>query len=73
MTRKEYLVKEQEILSKIPKEFHSYFSYAAWERGRAYGYEDVFIELSNMVDDDLVKAISDYRNNIQLMMIKLNC
>lgn len=50
MTADEYHEKEKKILEYLPKELQSYFSYEAYERGHAYGYEEVLLILRNSVE-----------------------
>lgn len=50
MTAEEYNKREQEILCRIPHEFHSAVSYYAYESGHSAGYEEVLIHLENLAD-----------------------
>jgi hypothetical protein len=50
MTAEEHNEQEAAILSSLPVEFHSALSYAAYERGHAYGYDECLIILREMVD-----------------------
>jgi len=56
MTAEEYAVAEKEELdnANIPQEFRSAISHLAWERGHAYGYNEVEIHLF-----DLISALQD--------------
>jgi len=64
LTPEEFAEKEKEILSKIPKEFHSAVSNLAYEDGHAYGYEEVLIHVQKLVDM-LVKPIADYGSRVR--------
>jgi hypothetical protein len=59
MTANEFATKEKELLSQIPKEFHSAISYLAYDVGHAYGYEEIFIHLQDYVST-LTEPIEKY-------------
>lgn len=59
MTEDEYNLKVEETLADIPEEFHSPFEMMAWERGHSSGYNEVILELQNLVDE-LQGAIHSY-------------
>ena len=56
--------KAEQILSKVPKEFHATLSYMAYERGHAYGDEEIENILQNLVND-LEPAILLYEARIR--------
>lgn len=50
--------RQDEILKEIPEEFHSAVSWHAYDRGHAYGHEEVLIHVQNLVDmlkDPIIK------------------
>lgn len=51
MTAEEFSAKQSELLNRVPFEVRGALSYMAWERGHAYGYNEVLIVLSNLVSD----------------------
>ena len=56
----DYNQKEKEILSVIPKHFHSTLSYMAYERGHSAGEEEVLGCLQGLVGD-LRDVINSYK------------
>jgi len=50
MTLDEYNARQNEILARLPEELHAPISWLAYERGHAYGYQEVLIHLEEMVD-----------------------
>lgn len=50
MKPEEFDAKQHELLKRLPMEFHSSVAYYAWEKGHAYGYEEVLCHLSGLVD-----------------------
>lgn len=63
MTSEEFNAKEQELLQQVPVEFHSALSYYAYDKGHAYGYEEVLIHLGELVDM-LVPCFKEYDNRV---------
>jgi hypothetical protein len=49
MTQEEFDVKAEELLRDIPDEFRSILNYMAYERGHAYGYDEVLNILDELV------------------------
>jgi hypothetical protein len=54
---------EEYIMRDIPKEFHSTLSYMAYDRGHAYGMDEVRLHLKNFVEE-LQKPIEEFRKNL---------
>lgn len=50
MTEQEFAAKQDEILSSIPEAFRGWLSHKAWEDGHAFGYEEVLLLLTDLVD-----------------------
>ncbi len=50
MTGEEFNVARAEMLAKLPKEFRAAVSWDAYDRGHAYGYEEVLIHVRSTVD-----------------------
>ena len=50
MTGEEFNVAEGEVLAKLPEEFRAAVSWDAYERGHAYGYEEVLNNIRATVD-----------------------
>ena len=50
MTGEEFNVAEAEVLAKLPEEFRAAVSWDAYDRGHAYGYEEVLIYVKDIVD-----------------------
>jgi hypothetical protein len=50
MTEDEYNKEHDDLISKLPVEFHGVVSSMAWERGHSAGYEEVIGILSELVD-----------------------
>jgi len=51
MTEEEFNTRQIALLKDIPIEFRPCLSHMAWERGHAYGYEEVTSILSDFVSD----------------------
>ena len=51
MTLDEFDARQNEILARLPLELQAPISWLAYERGHAYGYQEVLIHLQDMVDD----------------------
>ena len=51
-------------LNKLPAEFRSAVSYAAYERGHAYGYEEILSHVRGYVEM-LEEPICKFRDNLQ--------
>lgn len=64
MTNEEFAAKEAELLKRLPVEFRSKVSYAAYERGHSYGMEEVLSYVEGYVDM-LEEPIQDYRIRIR--------
>lgn len=64
MTSEEFNAREAELLQALPQEFHSAVSYHAYERGHAYGHEEVLIHLGELVDM-LAPCINKYTQRLQ--------
>ena len=66
MTDQEYADKEKALFdeSKIPVEFRSALSYLAYERGHAYGLDEIWSELIDLVSG-LQEPIKKYTERIQ--------
>ena len=50
MTGEEFNVAEAEVLANLPEEFRAAVSWDAYERGHAYGYEEVLNNIRATVD-----------------------
>jgi len=61
MTEEEFKQRQDDLLTAVPKEFHSYLSHKAWEDGHACGYEEVITILSSHVDEiqDSIKKFEE--------------
>ena len=61
VTDAEYAKKQAELLKEIPVEFHGPLSYLAYERGHAYGHDEVYSELQDLVYGlrDAIRAFED--------------
>lgn len=64
MKEKEFEKKQREILAAIPEEFHSYFSYLAWERGHSCGLDEVILCLDNLITDNFKLALGKYSDRL---------
>jgi hypothetical protein len=64
MTQDEYDIKSEEALRDIPSEFHSAIRWNAWENGHAYGYDEVYIHLRDLVEA-LSIPIQEYTKRLQ--------
>lgn len=49
MTPEEFQTKQEEMLSRVPVEFHSNLKVKAWEEGHAYGYNEVLLHLDDFI------------------------
>ena len=67
MTLEEYLEKQKEILVDIPEEFHSSFSYIAYDRGHSGSYDECIIHLQDLVSN-LKPAIEKFKSRLLLEM-----
>ena len=63
MTQEEFDVKTEELLRDIPEEFRNTLNYMAYERGHAYGYDEVLNILYELVYN-LKKPIETYTRRI---------
>ena len=54
MTLNEFNARQNEILERLPEELHAPISWLAYDRGHAYGYQEVLIHLDEMVSTLLV-------------------
>lgn len=59
MTQEEFDAREKEILQELPEAFRSFVSYYAWEKGHAYGFEEVLSHERDLVSE-LKKPIADW-------------
>ena len=50
MTADEFNQKQEEILERLPSQLRNAISWLAWDRGHAYGYEEVLNHVLEMVD-----------------------
>lgn len=60
--------RQDEILKDIPEEFHSAVKWHAYDRGHAYGHEEVLIHVQNLVDmlkDPIIKYTERLTKNNQ--------
>lgn len=64
MTEEEFYSKEAEILERLPEELRPTISYMAYERGHAYGYEEVLGYVQSLVVD-LEKPLYEYAARIR--------
>ena len=55
---------DEYIMRDIPKEFHGTLSYMAYEKGHAYGYDEVRNILMGLVDD-LKKPIKNFEQRLR--------
>ena len=60
MTEVEYLVEVEKLLIAIPQEFKETLAYMAYEKGHAYGYEEIICVLKNLISD-LKPAIDKFQ------------
>lgn len=60
MTEEYYKEKVAEVLRNIPVEFHDSLKKIAWDWGHAYGYQEVYGVLLDLVDD-LKEPINQFR------------
>lgn len=51
MTLDEFNACQNKILARLPLELQAPISWLAYERGHAYGYQEVLIHLQDMVDN----------------------
>lgn len=64
MTQDEFNQKEAEILERLPIQLRSAISWMAYDRGHAYGYEEVLNHVLAMVDA-LEKPVEDLINDMR--------
>ncbi len=69
MNEQEYLVEERDVLSGVPKEFHSWFSYKAYEMGHHAGFEEILCCLRNLVDG-FGEAVEKFRYTVYTQATK---
>jgi hypothetical protein len=50
MTKEEYEILAEELLTNIPVKYHEGIKTLAWEWGHAYGYNEVYIHLQEIVE-----------------------
>lgn len=50
MTNQEFIAKENELLANVPEEFRSAICFYAWQRGHAYGLEEVLNYVAELID-----------------------
>lgn len=63
ITEKEFADKQAEILQNIPKEFRGRLSYMAWQQGHSAGYEEVILDLKELVDN-LEEPIKEFEKRL---------
>jgi hypothetical protein len=63
MTNDEYIKKSDEILLQVPIEFRSVLDYMAYEKGHAFGYDEVIGILEGLVNS-LSPAIVEFETRI---------
>lgn len=59
MDNQEFEQRQDEILKDIPQEFHSAVRWHAYDRGHAYGHNEVLIHVQDLVDM-LKEPIAEY-------------
>jgi hypothetical protein len=64
MDSQEFLDKEEKLLAELPVEFRSTISVMAYERGHAYGHNEVLGHVQGMVYD-LLPAIQAFESRIR--------
>lgn len=67
MTDQEYAEKKTKLFddNQIPIELRQSLSHFAYEKAHAYGYDEIFIYLSDLVDS-LEKPIKDFEKRIRI-------
>jgi hypothetical protein len=63
LMEKEFQEKQCEMMQNIPAEFHNGIAYLAWEQGHAYGFEEVLLHLSDIIDA-IEKPLEEYTKRI---------
>jgi hypothetical protein len=63
VTSEEFNAREAALLQAVPAEFHSALSYYAYDKGHAYGHEEVLIHLGELVDM-LAPCFKQYNNRV---------
>lgn len=63
MTEEQFNEIQAELLAKIPKAFHGWASYFAYDRGHSAGREEIIIELRNLVSG-ITEPIEAYRKEL---------
>lgn len=63
VTNEEFKRREEELLSKLPPEFHAAVSYHAYEQGHAYGHSEVLIHVEDLVNM-LEKPLAEYTKRL---------
>lgn len=63
MTNEEFNRREEDLLRKLPPEFHAAVSYHAYDQGHAYGHSEVLIHVGSLVDM-LEKPIAEYTKRL---------
>ena len=64
MTDEEFDVQQNLLLERMPEQLRPVLSHMAYERGHAYGYEEVISILGNLVND-LETAVRDYGREME--------
>jgi hypothetical protein len=66
MTLDEFNTRQDEILARLPEELRPAVSHMAYERGHAYGYQEVLIHLEDLVAglEAPVRAYGDRRERL---------
>ena len=63
MTNEEFKRREEDLLRKLPPEFHAAVSYRAYELGHAYGHSEVLSHVGSLVDM-LEEPIANYTKRL---------
>lgn len=63
MTEHEYSEKLDNILSELPIEFRSMVNYYCWDKGHAYGYEEV-LSYAEALTSELKEPIANFRARV---------
>ena len=63
MTDKEFKQREEELLRKLPPEFHAAVSWRAYDQGHAYGHSEVLSHVGSLVDM-LEEPIAEYTKRL---------
>lgn len=64
MTEHEYIIRHNELLGDVPKEFKGYLSKLSWDLGHSAGYREVLNYLSGLTYE-FMEAFREYEKNIK--------